>query len=679
MAVRASAAVETARDGATRRRHHRRGRGQRRRRRRVGRARRVARSARPAPGRAPPAGRRVPEARERARGRRRARRLSRVCQLTIAAARLAVGESGFDRDRDLPRPRSRRRHRARRSSPRRSSSPTATCARGPAGLSPLLFPNTVMNTMAATTAIALGARELSLTLNAPGVAGELASRARRRGGGELDARTPCWPAGVDELDPLVGDVLEVLGDHDVRGEGAAFLMLGSRVVARGSAARRCSVRSTGRRGARSARSRGGSGAARARAPWPRRSTRGQPTRAVGWIYASASGDAARDAWERAVLADALGRASPADVARSARCSGHHAGARRAARGRRRLDRALRPAARRRGRWATRAERSRLVHGLARGGRPRRALVVGLAPWSSHEPSSWSFRSSTRRGRSRGVVTAARAPRAGRRRGRRIRRRQRGGRAGAPAPRWCAIRAVSARPQALRTGVAAARRAGGRGRGHARRRRSARRGRRSRLLLAAAARGSAPVDRWAVGSTRPGTLPSGAPQRGAGRRLLRELGERPAACATPSRAFASTRSRSSTRCARAAAASCSRPRCCWPRRRARLAPCTRCRWRRCRAGRERSRFRPLRDGVAIGAFLARRVGARWAHEGRLIGHDVLGVFDAQRMSSPPRRDAASRRRLQRFAGALGPPSSPPPPAAPSRASVRPGGRRAGAAA
>jgi hypothetical protein len=50
------------------------------------------------------------------------------------------------------------------------------------------------------------------------------------------------------------------------------------------------------------------------------------------------------------------------------------------------------------------------------------------------------------------------------------------------------------------------------------------------------------------------------------------------------------------------------------------------------GAERSRFRPLRDGVAIGVFLARRVGARWAHEGRLIGHDVLGVFDAQRMSS-----------------------------------------------
>jgi hypothetical protein len=50
------------------------------------------------------------------------------------------------------------------------------------------------------------------------------------------------------------------------------------------------------------------------------------------------------------------------------------------------------------------------------------------------------------------------------------------------------------------------------------------------------------------------------------------------------------------------------------------------------GAERSRFRPLRDGAAIGAFLARRVGARWAREGRMVAADVLGVFDSQRMSS-----------------------------------------------
>jgi len=44
-------------------------------------------------------------------------------------------------------------------------------ARGPAGLSPLLFPSTVMNGMAAHAAIALGARGPMLTVNEAG-AGE---------------------------------------------------------------------------------------------------------------------------------------------------------------------------------------------------------------------------------------------------------------------------------------------------------------------------------------------------------------------------------------------------------------------------------------------------------------------------------------------------------------------------
>jgi hypothetical protein len=50
------------------------------------------------------------------------------------------------------------------------------------------------------------------------------------------------------------------------------------------------------------------------------------------------------------------------------------------------------------------------------------------------------------------------------------------------------------------------------------------------------------------------------------------------------------------------------------------------------GAERSRFRPLRDGAAIGTFLARQVARRWAREGRLIAGDVLGVFNAQRMTT-----------------------------------------------
>ncbi|HTO12353.1 MAG TPA: glycosyltransferase family 2 protein [Candidatus Binatia bacterium] len=50
----------------------------------------------------------------------------------------------------------------------------------------------------------------------------------------------------------------------------------------------------------------------------------------------------------------------------------------------------------------------------------------------------------------------------------------------------------------------------------------------------------------------------------------------------------------------------------------------------------SHFRPLRDGVAIGAFLSGRVLARWADEARAVGAELLGVFDGTRMA---RRHAA----------------------------------------
>jgi hypothetical protein len=51
----------------------------------------------------------------------------------------------------------------------------------------------------------------------------------------------------------------------------------------------------------------------------------------------------------------------------------------------------------------------------------------------------------------------------------------------------------------------------------------------------------------------------------------------------------------------------------------------------RAG-ERSRFRPLRDGFAIGAFLALRVGGRWAHEARALAAEVLAVFASDRLAA-----------------------------------------------
>src|SRR2546422_317026 len=99
-----------------------------------------------------------------------ARRLSRVCQFAVAAARLALAEASLDARGGMAL-----------LIGTEFGDMVSTIAfvdgylrRGPVGLSALLFPHTVMNTMAAATAIAVSAKDLSLTLNAPTVAGELA-------------------------------------------------------------------------------------------------------------------------------------------------------------------------------------------------------------------------------------------------------------------------------------------------------------------------------------------------------------------------------------------------------------------------------------------------------------------------------------------------------------------------
>jgi len=51
----------------------------------------------------------------------------------------------------------------------------------------------------------------------------------------------------------------------------------------------------------------------------------------------------------------------------------------------------------------------------------------------------------------------------------------------------------------------------------------------------------------------------------------------------------------------------------------------------RAG-ERSRFRPLRDGVAIGGFLSARVLAQWAREARTVAGELFAVFEPERLAS-----------------------------------------------
>ena len=105
-----------------------------------------------------------------------ARRLSRVCQLSIAAAKLAMQESGVDAARGLG---------LVVGTEFGDLASTHVFAdgfleRGPSGLSPLLFPNTVMNTMAAPSPrpppVTRTRRAVSAISAAP-----VPSRARRSG------------------------------------------------------------------------------------------------------------------------------------------------------------------------------------------------------------------------------------------------------------------------------------------------------------------------------------------------------------------------------------------------------------------------------------------------------------------------------------------------------------------
>jgi 3-oxoacyl-[acyl-carrier-protein] synthase II len=234
-----------------------------------------------------------------------ARRLSRVCQLTLAAGRLALEDAGLQDGTsgglslgivlgtelgDL-----------------RSTIAFADgfLSRGPGGLSPLLFPNTVMNTMAAATAIALGARDLSLTLNAPTVAGELA--VIRAAAAVAAGRAPRLLAGgVDEIDPAVCAILEeAAGRFAARGEGSAFVVLETLESARARDARilgeilgtasgslPASPYGVGRRTCAGV-------IARALAQAAVRAS------ALCAVYAGTNGDVHRDAWETRVLEDAV--------------------------------------------------------------------------------------------------------------------------------------------------------------------------------------------------------------------------------------------------------------------------------------------------------------------------------------------------------------------------------------
>ena len=221
------------------RRHHRRRRGQRGHRRRVPRARCVAGPAAPRA-----ADRRVP-CRPCACRRRRwprsidageARRLSRVCQLTIAAARLAVAEAGLDPRGTGARASSDRRHRAGRlhlDDRVRRRLPGPRAGRTVAAAVPQHRDEHDGRDHRDRRRSARAVPHAQRSDGGRRAGGRARGRRRSRAG----ASSAVLAGGVDELDPLVGEMLRGARRRGVRGEGATFLVLedesrGARVAAR---------------------------------------------------------------------------------------------------------------------------------------------------------------------------------------------------------------------------------------------------------------------------------------------------------------------------------------------------------------------------------------------------------------------------------------------------------------
>jgi 3-oxoacyl-(acyl-carrier-protein) synthase len=298
-----------------------------------------------------------------------ARRTSRVSRFTVAATRLALADAALDdvgaaglvlgtEHGDL--------HSA-------IEFAEGFLRGGPAGVSALAFPNTVMNTMVSATSIAAVTHGPALTLNVRTVGGELAvaRAARTIASGRLEV---ALAGGVDVRNPKVEATLAELGAGDeVRGEGATVLVLESLEHARARGAVPAGeILGVAWRGL-PARPNGVGRRADSRAIADALAEAGCPSRAITWAYSSSSGDGPRDAWERALLERALG--PEVTIASLASRFGQHAGLG-----------ALRVAA---AAWSAAAGRlvdppldvprgPGLVHGVARGG-TQVALVVDGPP------------------------------------------------------------------------------------------------------------------------------------------------------------------------------------------------------------------------------------------------------------------------------------------------------------
>ena len=311
-----------------------------------------------------------------------ARRLSRICQLTVAAAGLAVRDAGVGGGPELGIAVGTE-HGDFRSS---EEFATGFLRRGPSGLSPLIFPNTVMNTMASVAAIAVAAKGPSITLNQATVAGDLAIaraaaliRAGRAetvvagGADEICEVVYRRLADMRVLSPMANGGPEGCRPYEpshngpVIGEGATFLVLEDLASARARGATILAEVVDAAWGGVPVRPHGASpGRADGDSPVGRLIRRLDTIRpGFRRCYGSGNGDARLDDWECALLAHDLGGDSALVPPLSlAPLFGQHGGL-----GALRVGAAALDAARGMG--------PVLVHGIARGG-CRTALVLAAA-------------------------------------------------------------------------------------------------------------------------------------------------------------------------------------------------------------------------------------------------------------------------------------------------------------